>query len=63
MKLALLAFAVIDVPDGRLDQLVDDPSDPAAVQAVLQRMVDAGDRSIVHGWEALAELQIDEVTL
>lgn len=63
MKIAVLAFSVLEVPDYCFDQIVDDPSDPAAVKAVLQQMVDAGDRSIIHGWDHLAELQIDDVQI
>lgn len=63
MKIGLLAFSEVDVDDARLDQLVDDPTDIDAVRNVLQRMVDAGDRSVIAGWDRLADLQIDEVTL
>lgn len=63
MKVAVLSFSVLDVDDARLDQLVDDPTDIDAVRNALQRMVDAGDRSVIAGWDRLAWLQIDEVTL
>lgn len=59
MNIHIDAHATISIDPAVLDQLVDDPTDTAAVQREIQRMVDAGDLSVIHGWERHVDIGIE----